>query len=82
MNDKIFFDSNIYVYSVDNNNPEKMKIAQNQFAKGYERKEYVMNMLLDLATRANYPLEEEDIAKISNMIDEMCDMANVVGVKS
>lgn len=29
MNDKIFFDSNIYIYSVDNNNPEKMKIAQN-----------------------------------------------------
>lgn len=61
---------------------DQMKIAQTQFAKGYERKEYVMNMLLDLATKANYPLEEEDIAKISNMIDDMCDMANVVGVKS
>lgn len=29
MNDKIFFDSNIFVYSVDGENPEKMKIAQN-----------------------------------------------------
>lgn len=29
MNDKIFFDSNIFVYSVDSKNPEKMKVAQN-----------------------------------------------------
>ena len=29
MKDRVFFDSNIFVYSVDGKNPEKMKIAQN-----------------------------------------------------
>ena len=61
---------------------EEMKKAQAEYERGSDRKKYIMSILIDLAQRANYPIEEEDVSKISNMIDEMCDMAHVVGVKT
>lgn len=61
---------------------EQMEKAQRDFSKGSERKAYVMSLLSDLAVKSNYPLDDEDVSKISKMIDEMCDMANIVGVRS
>lgn len=60
---------------------DEMKHAQEIFATGGERKEYVMHFLNDLALKANYSLDDEDIAKVSRMIDELCEMANVVGIR-
>ena len=55
-----------------------MKTAEEQYADGATRKQWVMSMLKAHAAACNYALTDEDITKISDMIDAMCDMAKTV----
>ena len=55
-----------------------MKTAEEQYTDGATRKQWVMSMLKAHAAACNYALTDEDVAKISNMIDAMCDMAKTV----
>lgn len=61
---------------------ENMKEAQKQFETGAERKEFVMGMIEVNAAQVNYPLSDQDYDRISAMIDSLCDMANIVGVRA
>jgi hypothetical protein len=56
-----------------------MQKAETLFDTGAERKEWVMTLLPEAATVAQYELTADDVTKISNMIDAMCDMAKIVG---
>ena len=55
-----------------------MKTAEQEYVSGATRKEWVMSMLEAHAKACNYTLTDDDITKISNMIDGMCDMAKTV----
>lgn len=56
----------------------RMVDAEKLFKTGEERKEYVMTGINDLAASVGYPLDEEDLHTISEMIDTMCKMAKTV----
>ena len=56
----------------------EMKTAEQEYVSGATRKEWVMSMLPTHAKACGYNLTDEDVAKISNMIDEMCSMAKTV----
>jgi len=53
-------------------------VAETKYPTGAERKQWVMSMLAAHAKACNYTLTDDDITKISNMIDGMCDMAKTV----
>ena len=55
-----------------------MQTAEENYSTGAARKEWVMSMLSAHAKACNYPLDEAAIEKISDMIDELCDMSKVV----
>jgi hypothetical protein len=55
-----------------------MKTAEEKFTDGATRKEWVLAMIKQSAVSANYTLDDEAIAKISALIDAMCDMAKTV----
>ena len=57
---------------------EYMTEAETAFSTGENRKAYVMAHLSAMAAACNYDLTEEARAKISDMIDAMCEMAKVV----
>lgn len=52
-----------------------MKTAEDKFENGADRKQWVMAMMKAAADQLNYDLNMD---VISEMIDSMCDMANVV----
>lgn len=52
--------------------------AEKAFDNGYERKEFVMGQLDAAAAVANYVLTAETRARISDMIDSLCEMAHSV----
>lgn len=52
-----------------------MQIAESKFQAGAERKEWVMAMVEASADTIDYDI---DMAVISQMIDDLCDMSNVV----
>ena len=66
----------------DKNWPEVVKLvtsymerAETMFAKGADRKEWVMAMVKASADAVNYDL---DMDKISDLIDSLCDMSKIV----
>ena len=52
-----------------------MEQAEEKFADGATRKEWVMAMIVNSADQLNYDI---DLDAVSAMIDRLCDMANVV----
>lgn len=52
-----------------------MAIAEEKFATGAERKEWVLAMVEASADTVNYDI---DLAVVGKMIDELCDMSKVV----
>ena len=57
-----------------------MAEAEQSYATGEQKKDFVMGQLDAAAAVANYSLTDESRAKISAMIDAMCAMAKVVNV--
>lgn len=49
-----------------------MTKAERKFATGAERKEWVMSMVQQSAISINYTLDEAALAKISELIDDIC----------
>lgn len=52
-----------------------MEQAEEKFADGATRKEWVMAMIVNSADQLNYDI---DLDAVSAMIDRLCDMSNVV----
>lgn len=52
-----------------------MEQAEEKFADGATRKEWVMAMVVNSADQLNYDI---DLDAVSAMIDRLCDMSNVV----
>ena len=52
--------------------------AEENFSTGDNKKAYVMAHLEAMAKTANYDLTDEARAKVSDMIDAMCEMAHYV----
>lgn len=76
----------IQKYTKEKNWPEMldflmdlMKTAEDKFENGADRKQWVMAMMKAAADQLNYDLNMD---VISEMIDSMCDMANVVNVQT
>lgn len=57
---------------------EYMAEAEELMEFGSDKKAYVMAMVQVTAEQLNYPLKPEDIANISNLIDDLCEMSKVV----
>ncbi|MGM9608365.1 MAG: hypothetical protein ACI3XJ_12755 [Oscillospiraceae bacterium] len=60
---------------------EYMKTAEGIFDEGKARKEYVMDAVVASAKGIDYELDDVALAKISDMIDSICDAAKVINVK-
>ena len=60
---------------------EYMKSAEKMFDEGKIRKEYVMSAVQASAKGIDYPLDDVALAKISDMIDSICDAAKVINTK-
>ena len=58
-----------------------MAEAEKNISNGATRKEWVMGMLDTAAKTCNYDLTDEERAKMSTMIDSMCDMAKTVNAQ-
>lgn len=76
----------IQKYTKEKNWPEMldflmdlMKTAEDKFENGADRKQWVMAMMKAAADQLNYDINMD---VISEMIDSMCDMANVVNVQT
>lgn len=57
---------------------EYMETAESKFADGATRKEWVMAMVKTSAVTINYELDEVAMAKISDLIDSICDAADII----
>ena len=57
---------------------EYMAKAETLLAYGVDRKAWVMAMIQLTASQLNYTMTPEDISNISDLIDQMCDMATIV----
>lgn len=55
-----------------------MTQAEKNFASGVERKEWVMTMVTVSAVNVNYDLTDEDINKIEDLIDAICDASKIL----
>lgn len=55
-----------------------MKTAETKFTDGATRKEWVIAMVKTSAKGINYDLDDAAIAKLSDMIDKICDAAKVI----
>ena len=49
-----------------------MTVAETMFETGAEKKEWVMQMIQESAKVSNFDLTEESLAKISELIDQIC----------
>lgn len=52
--------------------------AEKNFASGADRKAWVLAMIQTSAATINYDLTEEDITKLSDLIDAICDASNII----
>lgn len=59
---------------------EYMKAAEGMFESGAERKKWVMESIVIGAKGIDYPLDDVALAKISDMIDSICDAAKEINV--
>lgn len=57
---------------------EYMTAAEEMFADGATRKQWVIGMIEASAKTINYDLDEAALAKISKMIDDICDAAHII----
>lgn len=57
---------------------EYMKTAEEKFTDGATRKEWVLAMIRTSAASINYDLDDTAIAKISDLIDSICDASKVI----
>lgn len=55
-----------------------METAEDKFTDGATRKEWVLSMVRTSAASINYDLDEVAIAKISDLIDSICDASKVI----
>lgn len=55
-----------------------MTEAEKNIASGAERKEWVMSMVIASAANINYPMTDEDIQKIEDLIDAICDASKIL----
>ena len=60
---------------------EHMQKAEMLYEKGAEKKEYVMSAVITSAASINYTLDEEALAKISAMIDNICTASKTINVQ-
>lgn len=59
-----------------------MKIAEKKFTDGATRKEWVIAMVKTSAAGIEYDLDDVAIAKISDMIDNICDAAKIINTSA
>lgn len=55
-----------------------MTEAEKNIASGAERKEWVMSMVIASAANINYPMTDEDVHKIEDLIDAICDASKIL----
>lgn len=55
-----------------------MTEAEKNIASGAERKQWVMSMVIASAANINYTMTNEDIQKIENLIDAICDASKIL----
>ena len=55
-----------------------MTQAEKNFESGAERKEWVMSMVKTSAATINYTMTDDDILKISDLIDAICDASKII----
>lgn len=61
---------------------EYMATAETMFETGAERKEWVLEMIKASAKVSNFNLTEESLAKISELIDQICKTSKQINTKS
>ena len=55
-----------------------MTEAEKNIASGAERKEWVMSMIIASAANINYPMTDDDVKKIEDLIDAICDASKIL----
>ena len=55
-----------------------MTEAEKNIASGAERKEWVMSMVIASAANINYPMTDDDVKKIDDLIDAICDASKIL----
>ena len=55
-----------------------MTEAEKNIASGAERKEWVMSMIIASAANINYTMTDEDVKKIEDLIDAICDASKIL----
>ena len=55
-----------------------MTEAEKNIASGAERKQWVMSMVIASAANINYTMTDEDIQKIEDLIDAICDASKIL----
>lgn len=61
---------------------EYMMTAETMFETGAERKSWVIEMLKTSAKVSNFDLTEENLLKISELIDQMCALSKTINVEN
>lgn len=61
---------------------EYMVTAETMFTTGTEKKAWVIEMLKTSAKVSNFDLTEENLLKISELIDTMCDLSKQINTTS
>ena len=55
-----------------------MTEAEKNIVSGAERKQWVMSMVIASASNINYPMTDEDVKKIEDLIDAICDASKIL----
>ena len=55
-----------------------MTEAEKNIASGAERKEWVMSMVIASAAHINYPMTDDDVTQIEDLIDAICDASKIL----
>ena len=55
-----------------------MTEAEKNIASGAERKEWVMSMVIASAVNINYPMTDDDVKKIEDLMDAICDASKIL----
>ena len=55
-----------------------MTEAEKNIASGAERKEWVMSMVIASAANINYTMTDDDVKKIEDLIDAICDASKIL----
>lgn len=57
---------------------EYMNQAEKNITSGVARKEWVLSMVKTSAATINYVITDEDIDKLSDLIDDICDASKII----